>query len=244
MTSWRDKFKIHPAADVFPMISDEELLKLGEDIKANGLKTCITVNKDGVLLDGRNRLEAMERAGIDLECVGLGGHKWKAHTYPGDPIPYIISLNIHRRHLTKQQQTDLIVAALKAAEEEAKKAADKKPDQVDPVSKGGRGKANPIRTKAVAEAKKHGISEATVKRSLAKANPKPPPKPVLSLTHYKRPLPKPKSSAPVTGIEAARRYYLEAFAKLDQSEWDGEREMVLSGINEIVGKALNKGRLN
>ena len=34
---WRDKYKVHPAADVFPMMSDEELAELGEDIKKNGL---------------------------------------------------------------------------------------------------------------------------------------------------------------------------------------------------------------
>jgi hypothetical protein len=38
---WRDKYKVHPAADVFPMLSDDELAKLGEDIKANGLQSPI-----------------------------------------------------------------------------------------------------------------------------------------------------------------------------------------------------------
>jgi hypothetical protein len=30
---WREKFKVHPAADVFPMMSDEELGVLAEDIR-------------------------------------------------------------------------------------------------------------------------------------------------------------------------------------------------------------------
>jgi hypothetical protein len=30
-------YQVHPAAEVFPMMSDDELAKLGEDIKANGL---------------------------------------------------------------------------------------------------------------------------------------------------------------------------------------------------------------
>ena len=36
--SWRDQYKVHPAADVFPMMSDEELEALGDDIKKNGLR--------------------------------------------------------------------------------------------------------------------------------------------------------------------------------------------------------------
>jgi ParB-like chromosome segregation protein Spo0J len=153
---WRDKYKVHPAADVFPMMSDEELAALGEDIKKNGLKHAILGLKDsGEVIDGRNRLEAMERAGIyqDPQLV-----------YPmddgDDPVSFVISLNIHRRHLTKAQQADLVVAAIKAGE---------KPVQVEPVSKGGRGKKNPVKDKALAAAKDHGISESTIKRSLAKA---------------------------------------------------------------------------
>ena len=36
--TWRDAYEVHPAADVFPMMSDEELDALAADIKANGLK--------------------------------------------------------------------------------------------------------------------------------------------------------------------------------------------------------------
>src|SRR5215216_2203690 len=36
--SWRDVLPVHPAADLFPMMSPEDLRALGEDIKANGLK--------------------------------------------------------------------------------------------------------------------------------------------------------------------------------------------------------------
>jgi hypothetical protein len=130
---WRDQYRVHPAADVFPMMSDEELDALGEDIKANGLKVPIafhigTGNKR-VLIDGRNRLEAMER-------FGLGPHVWeKTEGSYDDPVAHIIGLNIRRRHLTKAQQAELIVAAIKAGE---------KLDQAEPVSKGGRGKKSKL----------------------------------------------------------------------------------------------------
>src|SRR5262245_18832841 len=67
--SWRDTIKIHPAADLFPMMSDDELVALGEDIKRNGLITPIAIiieNDSPVLVDGRNRLDAMERAGLEI----------------------------------------------------------------------------------------------------------------------------------------------------------------------------------
>jgi ParB/Sulfiredoxin domain len=124
--SWRDVLPIHPAADLFPMLERAELLELGKDIKKNGLKIPVTVwrGKGGrlQLLDGRNRLDAMEAVGIPIkrlksfieyycerpmvwedasQCVG-------AET---DPYEYVISANIHRRHLDTSQRA-MIAARL------------------------------------------------------------------------------------------------------------------------------------
>jgi hypothetical protein len=66
-SSWRDHLKIHPAAELFPRMSEDELRTLAADIKRNGLQTPITVMVDRAgnngewcyqLLDGRNRLDA------------------------------------------------------------------------------------------------------------------------------------------------------------------------------------------
>jgi ParB-like chromosome segregation protein Spo0J len=63
------KRPVHPIADLFPMMTDEELANLAADIKANGLIHPIVVDKDGVLLDGRNRDRACEIAGIEPSTV-------------------------------------------------------------------------------------------------------------------------------------------------------------------------------
>lgn len=52
-------------ANFYPMLNEEALAELAADIEANGQRDPIMVNKDGVLLDGRNRLAACERLGID-----------------------------------------------------------------------------------------------------------------------------------------------------------------------------------
>jgi ParB-like chromosome segregation protein Spo0J len=46
------KLKIHPAAGAFPMMPDDELDELAEDIKVNGLRHPIILNKEGQLVDG------------------------------------------------------------------------------------------------------------------------------------------------------------------------------------------------
>jgi ParB-like nuclease domain len=74
---------------------DEELANLAADIKANGLIHPIVVDKDGLLIDGRNRARACEIAGIEPETELFGGD---------DPRAYIIASNIARRHMSKGQQ--------------------------------------------------------------------------------------------------------------------------------------------
>jgi hypothetical protein len=86
---------IHPAADVFPMLPEDELQELAEDIKHNGLRESIKTHK-GLLIDGRNRLAACQIAGVDAQIEELNGAT--------DPVAYILSANINRRHLTKGQR--------------------------------------------------------------------------------------------------------------------------------------------
>src|SRR6266545_4289048 len=95
------KMEIHPAAAIFPMLPEDELNEMAADIKVNGLTHPIVV-KDGLLIDGRNRREACKRAGIEPQAVELNG---------ADPVAYVLSANINRRHMTKGQRA-MVVAKL------------------------------------------------------------------------------------------------------------------------------------
>lgn len=97
--------KVHPIAELFPMMSEEELVDLAEDIKANGQVNPIivaTINDVETLIDGRNRLRACEIAGIE---------PWKEQMNGADPVALIFSLNDKRRHLSKGQRAIVVAKA-------------------------------------------------------------------------------------------------------------------------------------
>lgn len=92
----------HPAARLFPMLEENELRDLAEDIKAHGLHQSVVLYDDPEIgrcvLDGRNRLAACAMAGV----------KPSTRIYTGDtPVEYAVSLNIKRRHLDTGQRAML-----------------------------------------------------------------------------------------------------------------------------------------
>lgn len=111
---------VHPAADVFPMLSEEELADLVADIKANGLLQPLIV-KDGLLIDGRNRREACRRAGVMPRIEELNGT---------DPVAYILATNVNRRHLSKGQRAMAVAKLYPEAERLKRKGTIKNIDLV------------------------------------------------------------------------------------------------------------------
>jgi hypothetical protein len=147
--SWRDHIKVHPAADLFPMMDEAELRALGADIKAHGQRTPI-VFYGTELLDGRNRLAAMELAGLlsidpqSLVCSKHGVPEQVRHFAEDevDPYSFVISANIHRRHLSAEDKTK-VVADLLSAKAEWSDRAIAKAARVSPTTVGkARAKAN------------------------------------------------------------------------------------------------------
>jgi hypothetical protein len=132
--SWRDVLPVHPAADLFPLMSPDELRELGENIEKNGLKIPVILWSENTfapvqLLDGRNRLDAMEAAGIPFRMKRSRATGATHLLVDGcfettsllvidvDPFDYVLSANIHRRHLTAEQKREIIAKVLKAKPE-------------------------------------------------------------------------------------------------------------------------------
>jgi ParB-like chromosome segregation protein Spo0J len=133
---WRDRLRVHPAADLLPLMSKDQARQLAEDIEKHGLreKPAVWLDRDTktyVLLDGRHRLDALELKGDELNHAfadakpkrdkpswyTFGNNCWGSVEYfqavDDDPYEYAASRNIHRRHLTSDQTRDVIAKLLK-----------------------------------------------------------------------------------------------------------------------------------
>lgn len=86
------KIKVHPVADLFPMLGEEDLQELANSIAEEGLLDPIVLDAEGRILDGRNRYAACKLAKVDPEYVDYEGD---------DPDTYALVVNIARRHMNK-----------------------------------------------------------------------------------------------------------------------------------------------
>lgn len=116
--------EFHPLADAFPLIEGQDFEDLVSDIDKNGQLHPI-VRFEGKILDGRNRYKACQRLGIKAHMTEYFG---------ADPVGYVVSENMRRRHLTPAQ---LAVAAEKLAT-----AMEGRPRKTSPAGgSGGNGEA-------------------------------------------------------------------------------------------------------
>jgi ParB family chromosome partitioning protein len=88
----------HPVANIFPLMTGPEYDALVSDIAEHGQHEAIWLY-EGMVLDGRNRLRACNQLGLVPEFREYTGD---------DPQSFVVSLNLHRRHLTREQRDDVI----------------------------------------------------------------------------------------------------------------------------------------
>jgi hypothetical protein len=180
--NWRGFQQVHPAADDYELLGDDELKALAESIKDGGLRVPIQTRRVAgeerfYVIDGRNRLDAMEKV-LGWQIVDEKGNWCGALAIvPGAKpnvqhkdnytheqiIAEIDDLNLHRRHLTESQR------AMIAAKRRERAAEKKSFSEIsDKLSKRGRPEGRPSKGILEArrqEAKKMKVSESSVERA-------------------------------------------------------------------------------
>jgi hypothetical protein len=111
-----EELKFHPLADIFPLMEGAEFDALVADIKANALRYKITLY-EGKILDGRNRYRAMLAAGDTPTKEHF--FEYKPAVSSDTPLSYVITANLHRRHLTAEDKRKVITKLLKASPEKS-----------------------------------------------------------------------------------------------------------------------------
>lgn len=94
-------FELHPLCTYFPRMSDDEFNSLKENILNNG-QTHPIYTLDGMILDGGNRYRALCELGIDPVMIEYTGT---------NPTQFILSSNLHRRHLSQGQSAAIVSAS-------------------------------------------------------------------------------------------------------------------------------------
>jgi ParB-like chromosome segregation protein Spo0J len=92
------RLPFHPLAATFPLIpwGSVEVKGMVDSIKQHGLRERIVI-LDGKVIDGRNRLKACEEAGVMPKFRDFDAAK------DGEPLAFVLAMNLHRRHLSEGQ---------------------------------------------------------------------------------------------------------------------------------------------
>src|ERR1700730_4592614 len=89
------KIQAHPLANIFPLLEGDTFTELVDDIRDHGQREDIYLY-EGKILDGRNRLRACNRVRIKPTFKTLAKSE--------DPLAFVISMNVKRRHLNESQR--------------------------------------------------------------------------------------------------------------------------------------------
>lgn len=105
------EYEFHPLANIFPLIDGQAYQDLMSDVMRHGVREPVWLY-EGQILDGRNRYRAAHAMGVECPTREYEGE---------DPAGFVISLNLHRRHLSESQRA---MVAAKLANLPAHRPAD------------------------------------------------------------------------------------------------------------------------
>lgn len=165
--------EIHPAASIFPLMEGDRFQSLVDSIQVHGLQNPI-VCSGNVVLDGRNRLRAVEKLRNQGHEVELRAVQWDRGDDRMTETQWITAQNLDRRHLSE----DAYVAAQAALSRILRKEAKKR--QAKGLNRKGRSvvrtkrsepqkrdtKAEDARSTAGQVAKKAGVSLRKAKQAV------------------------------------------------------------------------------
>jgi hypothetical protein len=117
--------RFHPLANIFPLTEGADFDDLVADFRAHGLRHAIVLH-EGMILDGRNRYRACFAAGMSIEDMTPEERPGYFQKFFGDdPVAFVISANLHRRHLTAEQKREIIAKVIAATPAKSDRAVGK-----------------------------------------------------------------------------------------------------------------------
>jgi hypothetical protein len=157
--------EFHEVANIFPMMNETEFAELRADIQANGLLEPIWLEKNGKIVDGRNRYTACRQLGIEP--------KYQAVKPGTNLLEFVVSLNLKRRHLTTGQKTCVALEMLPYIEADAKERrkqgalrGSRVASGLEPKNDSGRKGKNAMRSSTIVAKAVGGIGKNTVDRAI------------------------------------------------------------------------------
>jgi hypothetical protein len=225
-SKWRQSFKVHPAAEKLPRMSDAELRALSKDISENGLSTPIDfrmVGEDREILDGRHRMDALEMAGIEPPAKAFR----ELDLDEAGAVLHVISMNIHRRHLDHEQKRQVIADLLKADPSLSDRQIGKAAAADHKTVAAQRGRME--RTGELPQLKKRKGADGKIRKAK--------PAEVTDTRRETYAAPRSHKLALEThvGVDAARRYYLGQCEQLEV-DIDAELDIIVDALREIAGR--------
>jgi ParB-like chromosome segregation protein Spo0J len=125
--------EFHEVASVFPPMGERDYQALRADIAQNGLKQPVILH-EGKLVDGRHRYRACIELGIEPRLMEWDGE--------GSLVAFVVSMNLHRRHLTTSQRALLATELKPLFDTEARARQGTRTDLGADLREGDRGKAS------------------------------------------------------------------------------------------------------
>jgi len=108
VTAAADDAGDQPLFQFLPGLSDEEYRSLEDSIREHGIQVPILVDESKSVIDGHHRKEIADRLGI--ECP----RRFALDLTDEQKRTLALSLNLDRRHLSREQRRELVAASLTA----------------------------------------------------------------------------------------------------------------------------------